>query len=393
LTEQESGDRFGRKRILLLALALFGVASLGCAVSDTPDELIAARAVLGFGAAFLMPLAMSVLPVLFTPEERPRAITAWVTANALGIPLGPVIGGYLLDHYLWGAVFLINLPVVVVGLIAIAALLPESRDPNPSRFDLLGMLISSVGLVALTYGVIEGGRAGWLLAGSGVLALLVFLRVQKLIDPALFRSRPFTWGGILATVATFCMFGLLFVMPQYFGLVLGADAFGTGLRLLPIIGGLLVGARLAGRLPLKPARAVAFGFTLIAASLLFGATTSTATSYGLTAAWMAVLGAGLGFAMPAAMDAALGALDADRAGAGSTALMAMRQVGGVVGVAVLGTILAARYKTSADGPAAFVDGMDALLLTCAGVAVVAIGLALAFLSPQSVHGHGATRTA
>src|SRR6478735_144704 len=130
------GDRFGRKRMLLIALSLFGLASLGCALSDTPGQLIAARAALGFGAAFLMPLGMSILPVLFTPEERPKAITAWVTANTLGIPLGPVIGGYLLDHYHWGAVFLINLPVVVIGLVAMALLLPESKDPSRPRLDL-----------------------------------------------------------------------------------------------------------------------------------------------------------------------------------------------------------------------------------------------------------------
>src|SRR3954468_4099704 len=133
------GDRFGRKRMMLVALALFGAASLACALAGTSGELIAARAVLGFGAAFLMPLAMSVLPGLFTPEERPRAITAWVTANALGIPLGPLIGGWLLDHYAWGAVFLINLPVVAVGLVAIAFLVPESRDPHPARFDVAGV--------------------------------------------------------------------------------------------------------------------------------------------------------------------------------------------------------------------------------------------------------------
>jgi DHA2 family multidrug resistance protein-like MFS transporter len=395
------GDRYGRKRMLLFALTLFGVASLACALSSTPGELIAARAVLGFGAAFLMPLAMSMLPVLFTPEERPRAITAWVTANALGIPLGPVIGGWLLDHYAWGAVFLINLPVVAIGITAIAILLPESRDPDRPRIDVAGAALSSVGLVAVVYGVIEGGERGWsdprtLAALSvGAAALVGFARVQTLVDPALFRSRAFTWGGILATAATFCMFGLLFVMPQFFVAVLGADALGTGLRLLPIIGGLLVGARVADRLRPRAGapRTVAIGFGLVAAGLLAGATTTIDSGYGFAAAWMATLGAGLGFALPAAMDAALGALAPERSGVGSAVLMAMRQVGGAIGVAVLGTVLSASYRGAGDGPAAFVHGMDALLLTCAGVAVVASAVALAFLSPQSVHGHGAPRPA
>ena len=138
---------------------MFGLASLGCAFADTPGELIAARAVLGFGAAFLMPLAMSVLPVLFTPEERPRAITAWVTANSLGIPLGPVLGGWLLDHYRWGAVFLINLPVVAIGAARDRAPAARVRDPSRPRIDVPGMLASSVGLVAADLRGHRGRRA------------------------------------------------------------------------------------------------------------------------------------------------------------------------------------------------------------------------------------------
>jgi DHA2 family multidrug resistance protein-like MFS transporter len=391
------GDRFGRKRMLLIALALFGIASLGCALSDTPGELIAARAALGFGAAFLMPLGMAILPVLFTAEERPKAIAAWVAANTLGIPLGPIIGGYLLDHYDWGSVFLINLPVVAVGLVAITCLLPESRDPSKPRIDVRGALLSSAGLVAITYGVIEGGERGWgdprtlATLAAGVIALLLFARVQRLIDTALFRSRAFTWGAILATLSTFSLFGLLFVMPQFFSAVLRADAFGTGLRLLPVIGGLLVGSQLAERLVprLAAPRKIAFGFALMAAALFAGATTGVDTGYGFTAAWMAWLGIGLGFVMPPAMNAALGELSPARSGVGSAVLMAMRQVGGTIGVAVLGTIFAASYKTPQDGPAAFVHGMDAALATCGVVALAGIALALVFLpsarTAQSVH--------
>jgi hypothetical protein len=172
-------------------------------------------------------------------------------------------------------------------------------------------------------------------------------------------------------------------------LVLGADAFGTGLRLLPVIGGLLVGSQLADRLRLPAPRKVALGFALMAAALFAGATTGTGTGYAFAAAWMAVLGVGMGFAMPAAMNAALGELMAQRSGVGSAVLMAMRQVGGTIGVAALGSIFAASYKTPADGPKALVDGMDALLATCGGVAAAAVVLALAFLpsvrAPQSVH--------
>jgi MFS transporter, DHA2 family, multidrug resistance protein len=415
------GDRFGRKRMLLLALALFGAASLACSFATTSGELIAARAVLGLGAACLLPLSMSVLSVLFTAEERPRALTIWVTANSIGIPLGPIVGGWLLDNYHWGSVFLINVPVVVIGLIAVALLLPESRNPQRPRIDFLGVAASSVGLVAFTYGVIEGGENGWgdprtlVTLAVGIVALAAFAAWQRrapnpLVDLALFRSAGFTWGAILATLAMFSMFGVLFGMPQYFQAVLGADALGTGLRLLPIIGGLLVGARLADRLAprLGAPITVATGFGLLAGGLMVGATTDPGSAYGFTAGWLGVSGAGLGFALPSAMDAAMGALTPERSGVGSALLMAMRQVGGTIGVAILGAVLGSGYRGALDADvpdaaresasagaaladrlgsaplldsvrSAFVNGMDSMLWVCAGVAAVGIVLALAFL--------------
>ncbi|HZD38964.1 MAG TPA: MFS transporter, partial [Actinomycetes bacterium] len=139
------GDRFGRKKLLLAALVVFGVSSLACAYATSAGMLVAARSVLGLSAAFLMPLSMAVLPVLFTPEERPRALGIWVTATAASFPIGPVVGGWLLDNFWWGSVFLINVPVVVLGVIAVAVLLPESRNPSPARLDAAGALTSSLG--------------------------------------------------------------------------------------------------------------------------------------------------------------------------------------------------------------------------------------------------------
>jgi EmrB/QacA subfamily drug resistance transporter len=372
---------------------------------------------------------MSILPVLFTPVERPRALTIWVTANSLGIPLGPIVGGWLLDHYRWGSVFLINVPVVLIGLVAIAVLLPESRDPRRPRIDVAGVITSSLGLVGLTYGVIQGGENGWgepstlLTLAIGIVSLIAFVRRQlsetrrpngqPLVDLALFRSPSFTWGGVLATLSTFAMFGVLFAMPQYLQAVIGADALGTGLRLLPIIGGLLLGAQLSDRIAPRvgPAVTVAIGFALLAGGLLTGATTEIDSTYGFAAAWMTVLGAGLGFALPAAMDAAIGALSPERSGVGSALLMAMRQVGGTIGVAVLGTVLASGYRDALpdaapdaaresasagavvahqlDSPAllhslqsAFIEGMDAMLWVCGTVAAVGVVLALRFLPRQ-----------
>jgi len=426
------GDRFGRKRLLLGALVVFGIASAACAYATSPAGLIAARAVLGVGAAFLLPLSVSVLPVLFSPVERPRAIAVWATANVIGIPLGPILGGWLLDRYWWGSVFLINLPVIVAALVAVALLLPESADPAPPRFDLFGVAASGAGLIALTYGMIEAGEKGWGspatvgTALAGLAALAVFGWWQRrtdhpLVDLSLFRSASFTWGAVLATLTTFAMFGLLFAMPQYFQAVGGADSLGTGLRLLPIVGGLLVGARLSSRLaPGIGAKAtVAVGFGLIAAGLAAGATTGAHSGYGYAAGWMAVAGAGLGFALPAAMDATMSALTAERSGVGSALVMALRQVGGTIGVALLGTVLNAGYRgrldlaglpgTAADTVrrsvsagvataerlgsvpmrdsvrAAFVHGMDTMLWVCGGVAVLGLVLSLAFL-PRSAAG-------
>ncbi|MEV6349462.1 MFS transporter [Actinoplanes sp. NPDC051851] len=351
------GDRFGRKRFLLGALVLFGVASAWCAWAATTGQLIAARAALGLASAVIMPLIGAVLTVVFDEETRPRALSIWVTMNALGIPLGPLLGGWLLDHFWWGSVFLINLPIVVFGLLAVVAWVPESHGDRNRRLDVPGVLLSATGLVALTYGIIEAGERGltdpWALATvvAGVVALgglAVWQRraASPLIDLDLFRSRGFTGGALLSTVASFAFFGLLFALPQFFQAVGGQDAFGTGLRLLPVIGGLLVGARLVARLGVR--LVVGAGLVLMAGALLAGARTGADSGYGYVAAWVAVAGAGLGFTMPPAMNAAIGALTPERSGVGSGLIQAMRQVGSAIGVAILGTVLNAGYRDQVD---------------------------------------------
>jgi EmrB/QacA subfamily drug resistance transporter len=424
------GDRFGRKRMLIGALALFGVASVFCAYAATTGQLIAARAALGLGAAVIMPLSTAVLAVLFNDEERPRALTVWVTANALGIPLGPLVGGWLLDNFWWGSVFLINVPLVLAGIVAMTLWVPESHGDRARKFDPIGVLLSAAGLVAVTYGIIEAGSRGWtdarslgILAG-GLVALAAFVVWQRrarapLVDLALFRSRGFTWGAILSTLASFGFFGLLFALPQLFQAVGGHDALGTGLRLLPVIGGLMVGARIADRLVgrLGAKIVTAFGLALLAAGLFVGATTGPHDGYGYVAVWITLAGLGLGFSMPPAMNAALGALTVERSGVGSGLLQAMRQVGGAIGVAVLGTVLNSGYRDQVDVSglpaatadavrdsasagvavadrlgdagllesirAAFTHGMDLSLVAAAAVALLAAVLALLFLPARA----------
>ena len=358
------GDRLGRRRMLIGALVLFGAASVACAYAQTSGQLIAARAVLGLGAAVIMPLSGAVLTVLFPAGERTRAMSIWVTASALGIPLGPLLGGWLLDNFWWGSVFLINVPVVVAGVLALTLWLPESHGAR-SRLDLPGIVLSAAGLAGITYGIIEAGERGWsdarslLTIAAGIALLAAFVLWQRraahpLVDLALFRNRAFTGGAVLATVASFAMLGLLFSLPQLFSAVGGHDAFGSGLRLLPVIGGLVVGARFAEKLVrrLGARLVIAGGLGLIAVASLLGAQTTASTGYGYIAVWITITGVGLGLTMPPALDAALGALPPTGSGVGNALLQAMRQVGGAIGVAVLGTVLNSAYRERVPSVAA-----------------------------------------
>jgi DHA2 family multidrug resistance protein-like MFS transporter len=378
------GDRFGRKRLLLGALVVFGAASAACALAESTGQLIAARAVLGLGSAMIMSLIGAVLTVLFDDQERPRALTIWITANALGIPLGPLLGGWLLDNFHWGSVFLINLPIVALGLIAVAVLVPESHGDRRRRFDLPGIVLSTTGLVALTYGIIDAGERGWddirtvATIATGVLALAALVLWQRraaapLIDLGLFRNRSFAGGTMLATIAGFAFFGLLFALPQLFQAVNGADAFGTGVRLLPVIGGLMIGARLGERLAARfgPRAVIAGGLALMAGALFAGTLTGADTSYGWVAAWVGAAGVGLGLTMPTSMNVTISTLDAERSGVGNALIQAIRQVGSAIGVAVLGMVLNAGYRDTVDVGGLPPEAADAVRDSAASGVVVA----------------------
>jgi DHA2 family multidrug resistance protein-like MFS transporter len=425
------GDRYGRRRVLLGALALFGAGSLACAYASSAATFTAARVLLGLGAAAIIPLALSVLTVLFNDKERPRAVGVWATANFLALPIGPILGGWLLTNYWWGWVFLLNLPVVAVGMLAVAAWLPESRSVERPRPDWTGMLLSSGGLAVLVYGVIEAGQNSWgnavALAGmlTGALVLVAFMvwerRLsrrpggQPLLDLGLFRSRSFTWGAILAAVGIFALFGVLFTAPQYFQAILHTDAMGSGLRLLPLIGGLAVGAGVADRVAARAGArlTVAAGFVLLAAGLALGATTGVSSGTGFLSLWTPIVGLGMGFGLATASAAALGALSAERAGVGSAVIQAVNKVGAPFAAALLGSVLNATYRGQLDLAgvpgqvasavrdsvfagvvaaerlgsasllgsvrAAFVDGMDVMLWVCVAIAVAGVVLALVFL--------------
>jgi EmrB/QacA subfamily drug resistance transporter len=453
------GDRYGRKKVLFIALIVFLLSSAACAYSASVGELIAARVLLGIGAAAILPLALSVLPVLFSQEELPKAVAVMASANIISFPIGPIVGGYLLDHFWWGSVFLINVPVVLIALVAVTFLLPESRSSAQLGIDLTGLIASSAGLTALTYGFIRAGQNGWsdslaittMLAGAVLLALFVWLerRIQAgakgatggasrarqpLVELDLFRSAGFRWGTILVTLVSFAMFGLLFGLPQYFQEVRGVDALGSGIRLLPLVGGMMVGMVTSARLAsprkgpdgsVRPAALgarvlIGSGYAVMAVAMALGALTTLSSSTGYEAVWIVIAGLGLGLAMPSAMNVALSQLSAERSGSGSALVSALRQAGATIGVAVLGTEISNAYtagvpatglpasmaalaRSSVSGGVAvahalgnaplldevrtaFVNGMDQMLWTCGGIAIIAAVLGLAFLPRGSAAG-------
>lgn len=425
------GDRYGRKKVMLCSLALFAAGSLACAYSPTPGAFIAARVVLGVAGAGLIVMALSAITVLFSEEERPRAVGVWATANFVALPIGPILGGWLLTHFWWGWVFLMNVPVALIGLLAALALVPESRAPQRPRIDTIGLVSSAAGLLALTYGLIEAGRNGWsdtwalvsMIAGLAALAAFVLWERRlggragghPLVDLGLFRSAAYTWGVILSATVALAMVGVLFTLPQYFQAVLGTDAMGSGLRLLPLIAGLVAGAIPADRVAARigPKTTAAIGFALLATGLGLGARTGDQSGDSYLLLWLPVFGVGMGLALATAVSAALSELSQERSGVGSAVMQALQKTGAPFGVAVFGSVFNSAYRARLDlrslsataaqavqesvfsglgvaqriGSAqlaasvrsAFVSGMDASLVVSAAIAAAGIVLALAFL--------------
>lgn len=438
------GDRFGRKPLLLGGLAVFGVGSAALAYVPNPAWFIGLRVALGLAAAAIIVMTISFIAVLFEEAERPRAIGIWSAANFLGLPLGPILGGWILSNAWWGWIFLINVPVALVAFFAVAAFMPASRAERAPAIDIGGVALSAAGLAALMYGIIRAGDEGWgdptaiafMTGGLGILALFVLLEVWRtsrsggaLVDLSLFRSRSFTWGTLLTAFGLFGLYGVLFALPQYAQAIMGLDPQGSGLRLLPVIGGLVVGAvpahRVAGRLGAK--LTVAAGFSVLAVGLALGTTMTATSGDGPIAAWtfLAGLGGGLGFATAAS--AALVELSAERSGVGSAVLQAINKLAPALGAAIMGSVLNATYQAQvhvaglpatasaatqgsvfgglstaqklgsavhlASVQTSFVAGLDDALRVGAFVVVAGILVALAFLPARGRAGAGPARAA
>ena len=361
LTAGALGDRFGRKRALAFGLAIFGLGSGLSAVAASPEALIATRALMGVGGAFIMPSTLSIITAVFPPVVRPKAIGAWAAVSGLGIAIGPVAGGWLIEHASWHAIFLVNLPFVAAALLAGRWLVPESKDPSAPRLDIPGFSLSIAGLTTLVWAIIEAPSRGWtdpvILGAFGAAAALLgaFLAWElrsrePMLDIRLFRNPRFSGASGAITLVFFAMFGTIFFLTQYLQGVLGYSALEAGVRVTPVALGLILGgplsAKLAARFGTKVV--VAAGLALVSAGLIIVTQFAVDSSYGLVAAHLIVLGFGMGMAMAPATDSVMGSLPLEKASVGSAVNDTTRTTGGAFGVAILGSLLASQYRGDMD---------------------------------------------
>jgi EmrB/QacA subfamily drug resistance transporter len=375
------GDRFGRRRTLLGGLAIFGVASGSAAYAGGVDGLIVARAVMGAGAAFIMPATLSLLISVFTDvRERTIAVGIWAATAGLGVALGPVVGGFLLDHFWWGSIFIVNVPLTAIAVVAGRRLLPESRDPVARRIDWTGAGLSGAGLVALVWAVIEAPSKGWtstpvLAAGAfATVALAAFVVWQRrvdepLLDVRLFANPRFTAASSTIVVLFFALFGFLFLSTQYLQFVLGYTPSAAGVRVLPYAGAMIVCAPLSSMLVASfgTKRVVTTGMALFSIGLTIAATVTTSSGYGRLGIALLFLGAGMGLAGAPATESIMSSLPPERANIGSAVNDTTRELGGALGVAIVGSIMSSLYATQLSN--ALPDGVPAAARESLGAAV------------------------
>ncbi|WP_328348530.1 MFS transporter [Micromonospora sp. NBC_00421] len=387
------GDRVGRRRFLLVGLVLFGLSSLLSAYAQSPGQLIAARALMGVGGAAIMPVTLSIISNVFDPRERGRAIGVWAGAVGLAVAIGPILGGALLEHFWWGSVFLINVPVVAVGVVLVALLVPESRDPRPGRVDVLGVLLSVVGLIALTYGIIDGGEHGfgrvtvWAAILGGVAVLAWFVAHERRsdhpsLDVRLFRVPRFAAPVAIVGLVFFAAMGVMFFSSFYMQLVRGYSPLETGLCFLPFAGAQLVFApRSAAMVRRYGGRSVAtVGLVLTAVSLAAFAFIEADTPLWVVLVAFFLQGVGMANIMPPATESIMSALPREKAGVGSAVSNTVRQIAGALGVAVIGSVLSAVYRQDI---ASALDGLPAPARESANESVSGAYAAAAQLGPAA----------
>ncbi|MFC2058215.1 MFS transporter [Chloroflexota bacterium] len=364
LTMGAIGDRWGRRRLLLLGLFLFGAGSLAAALSASTNMLIVCRAFLGIGGAMIIPSTLSILIDIFRePRERAQAIAVWAAVFALGAGIGPVVGGYLLQYFHWSSVFFINIPVVAVAVTGGLIFIRESRGEGAPKPDLAGMFLSTGGLFALVYGIIEAGEKGWtigtvvLFLGIGLALLGIFAWWERrskhpMLPLVFFRNMSFTGASVAMVLVAFSFMGSLFFLSQYFQSVHGYSPIAAALRILPMAVAVFViaimSARIARRIGIK--LAVGLGILISGFGLFYLSQLATVdTSYPVLIGGIILLAVGMGMTMSPATDSIMGALPLNRAGIGSAMNNTTRQIGGALGVAVLGAVMNATYLSKIEG--------------------------------------------
>jgi EmrB/QacA subfamily drug resistance transporter len=356
------GDRLGRKRALQAGVSIFGLASLGALIADSAGQVIAVRALMGVGAALIMPATLSIIANVFPPEERGKAIGIWAALAAVGIGLGPLTGGLLLEWFDWSSVFLVNVPFALAALLLGIRYVPESRDPRPGRFDLTGAALSTAGFSVLVYAVIEAPNDGWL-SGSvlALLALAVTLLAaflwwerrtpEPMLDLAFFRNARFSVGTAAVSVAFFALLGGIFALTQYLQFAHGYSAVEAGAIMAPMALGLVMGAGSSNRAVhrLGTARVVTTGLTGLAALMAVTLAWSPDLGAGWLLAWFFGVALSMGWVMAPATDAVVGAVPAARSGVASAMNTVARMVSGALGVAVVGSLVNSLYSNDMEG--------------------------------------------
>lgn len=352
------GDRTGRKRMLFIGMALFGLASLASAYAQDPMQLILARAAMGIGGAAIMPATLAIISNVFPPSERGKAIGVWAGGVGLAVAIGPITGGLLIEHFWWGSVFLVNVPIVVISMILISTIVPESRDPKPSRLDPVGVVLSIIGLVAIVYGIIRGGELATVASAEvlvptlfGVAVLAGFVWWERRIDHPVFDVRSFSNVRFSSAIGMmgivfFAMMGGMFFLTFYLQIVLGFTPIQAGALMIPFAAAQLIFAPLSQRVNER------FGAKLSATVSMFVVTMALGsyafldqnTPIVLIEVIFFVQGAAMANIMPPATTAIMESLPREKAGVGSAMSNTVRQVSGALGVAVLGSVLSSSYR-------------------------------------------------
>jgi EmrB/QacA subfamily drug resistance transporter len=387
LTLGSLGDRIGRYRTLAAGLVVFGLGSGLAAISTSSGQLIGSRVLMGIGAAAIMPATLSILTNVFTnPAERARAIALWSAVAGLGIAIGPTLGGWLLENFAWGSIFVVNLPIVAIALVAGRLVVPPSRDAHPRALDPMGAVLSIAGLVALVYAIIEAPTNGWLsmttvgIGGLGAAILAAWVRWEQrsshpMVDLRIFADLRFSAASFAVTMIFFGLFGWLFLFTQQLQFVLGYDALQAGVRALPfaVTMGLVspLAAQLAARVGTK--LVVAGGLAIMAGGLAMVSTATVHTGYSYLLAASVIVATGMALAMAPATESIMGSLPPSQAGVGSAVNDTTREVGGALGVAIIGSVASSLFASRIHPFLAHVPAPAAAEAKASVGAAVAVG--------------------